>query len=421
MLNKDRWEEILEALVANWFRALLTAFGVFWGIFILVILLAAGKGLENGVKMGFGNIATNTVFVWPQRTSRSYKGLSKGRDYRFKIGDLAEIKSKVPGLKFISPRNEFRGYGGSSNVVQGLRAGAFNIYGDYPEIIKQDPVSITSGRFFNYGDMNANRKVAVIGEGVRRELFYNGENPIGAYIKIYGVNFMVIGTYFKENAQGNSDQSQKGIFVPFTAFSKSFNNGDNVGWYTITGNDGSSITELKKSIIDVFKANHLIHPQDDRAIGDFDLYEEYKKVSGLFLALRGVAYFVGILVLLSGIIGISNIMLIVVKERTKEIGVRRAIGATPWAIRSQILLEAIVLTIISGMVGIIASIGVIYFVNTMLDNAPAGAGVMFVNPNVDLFVVLVALFTLITSGLLAGLLPAQAAIRTRPIDALRAE
>ncbi len=419
MFNRDRWSEVIEALSSNWFRTLLTAFGVLWGIFILVVLLAAGKGLENGVKKDFGNIATNTMFMWTQTISKPYKGLPKGRRFNYKTDDVEALRRNVPNLRFISPRNQLGGFGGANNVVRGLNTGAFNVYGDYPEIIEQQPMDITSGRFINHGDINEKRKVAVIGEGVKTALYDSGEEHIGSYIKINGVNFMVVGTYKKVSSDGDAEEDQKEIYVPFTAFSQAFNMSDNVGWMAITAQDGSSITELKSQIFDVIKNRHSIHPDDERAIGNFDLYEQYQKVGGLFLALKVVAYFVGILVLLSGIIGISNIMLIVVKERTKEIGIRRALGASPWSIRVQVLLESMVLTILSGMVGISLGALLIYVLNTILDaNGPVE---MFANPTVDLSAVLVALAILIFSGLFAGFIPAQNAIKIKPVDALRTE
>ena len=213
---------------------------------------------------------------------------------------------------------------------------------------------------------------------------------------------------------------EKQIFVPFTAFSQAFNMGNRVGWMAITAEDGTTITELKDNIFDLMKSRHTIHPEDDRAIGHFDLYEEFSKINGLFVALNFVAYFVGILVLLSGIIGISNIMLIVVKERTKEIGIRRALGATPWGIRSQILLESIFLTIISGMAGIALASGLLALINNILDGMDT-SDMMFLNPSVNIGVVLIALTILIISGLLAGLIPAQTAIKVKPVDALRTE
>ncbi|MDR5589395.1 ABC transporter permease [Christiangramia sp. SM2212] len=420
MFSRDRWEEIIEALTANWFRTILTAFGVLWGIFILVILLAAGKGLENGVKQGFSGIATNTMFMWTQVASKPYKGMPKGRRYSFEIEDVAAIKEQVPGLRFVSPRNQLGGFGGDNNVVRGLNSGAFNVYGDYPEIIQQETMDITSGRFLNYSDINGKRKVAIIGDGVESALYDKGEDPLGTYIKINGVNFMVIGTYKKKSRGGDAEEGQKEIYVPFTAFSQAFNRGNKVGWMAITAKDGSSITNLKGNIIEIIKSRHTIHPEDDRAVGNFDLYQEFSKVNGLFIALKAVAYFVGVLVLLSGIIGISNIMLIVVKERTNEIGVRRALGATPWSIRGQILMESIFLTIISGMAGIILATAVIWLVNLQLDGMDTSE-MMFLNPSVNLGVVMIALTILIISGLLAGLIPAQHAIKVKPVDALRTE
>ncbi|WBL26050.1 ABC transporter permease [Zunongwangia sp. HGR-M22] len=421
MFSRDRWDEIIEALTSNWFRTLLTAFGVLWGIFILVILLAAGKGLENGVKQGFGDMATNSMFMWSRTVSKSYKGLPKGREYNFKTSDVEAIKENVPGLSIVSPRNQLGGFGGANNVVRGLNSGAYNVYGDYPEIIKQQPMDITSGRFLNYSDIEEKRKVAVIGEGVKDGLYDLDEEVLGSYIKINGVNFMVIGTYKKKGSGGGDiEEQQKEIYVPFSAYSQAFNMGDVVGWMAITADDDHSITELKNRIFNVIKTRHTLHPDDDRAVGNFDLYEEYSRINGLFVALRFVAYFVGTLVLLSGIIGISNIMLIVVKERTNEIGVRRALGASPWNIRGQILLESIFLTIVSGMVGIILSTIVIFIINKVLEGVDTSE-MMFANPSVNIGVVLIALAILVISGLLAGLIPAQNAIKIKPVDALRTE
>ncbi|MAT89991.1 MAG: multidrug ABC transporter ATP-binding protein [Flavobacteriaceae bacterium] len=421
MFSRDSWSEIIEALSSNWFRTVLTAFGVLWGIFILVILLAAGNGLENGVKQGFAGMATNSMFMWSQTASKPYKGLPKGRRYSFKIGDVEAIKQNVPNLRFVSPRNQLGGFRGSNNVVRGLKTGAFNVYGDYPEIIQQQPMDITVGRFLNHSDIQEKRKVAIIGEGVKTTLYEREEEVIGSYIKINGVNFMVVGMYKKKsNGGGDAEEAQKEIYVPFSSFSQAFNRADNVGWMAITAEDGSSITNLKQQVFDVIKTRHSIHPEDDRAIGNFDLYQEFSKINGLFTALNFVAYFVGILVLLSGIIGISNIMLIVVKERTKEIGIRRALGATPWSIRTQILLESIFLTIISGMAGIALASAVLAIVNYSMEGMDT-TDTMFLNPSVNIGVVMIALTILIISGLLAGLIPAQNAIRVKPVDALRTE
>ena len=422
MFDRDKWTEILEALTANTFRTILTAFGVFWGIFILVILLAAGNGLENGVKQGFSGMATNTMFMWTQATSKPYKGLPKTREFEFRNSDVPALKEKFPDLLYVSPRNQLGGHDQGNNVVRGTKTAAFNVYGDYPEFVKQESMNIIKGRFVNYQDIKARRKVAVIGQGVIDGLYEKTEEVIGSYIKVNGVNFMVVGVYKKKsnNNNGNAEEDQKSVFTPFTAFQQAFNYGDRVGWMAITAKDDASITELKPKILEFMKSRHTISPDDERAIGNFDLYAEFSKILGLFSILRFIAYFVGTLVLLSGVIGISNIMLIVVKERTKEIGIRRALGATPAAIRSQILLEAIFLTIVAGMLGIATATGILMIVNKVLDSMPS-EGSMFANPSVDLPVVFFALLILIGSGLLAGFIPAQTAIKVKPVDALRTE
>ncbi|OXA79688.1 putative ABC transport system permease protein [Flavobacterium aquidurense] len=421
MFKKDNWDEILQALTANVFRTILTAFGVFWGIFILVILLAAGKGLENGVKKGFDGIATNTMFMWSQTTTKAYKGLPKVRRYDFRNSDVAALKAALPDLLYVSPRNQLGDFNGTNNVVRGTKTSAFTVYGDYPELIKQQPMDILKGRFINQQDILERRKIAVIGKGVISELYGKEEEAIGTYIKVNGINFMVVGVYHSKQQGGNAEQEQKNIFVPFTTFQQAFNYGDKVGWMALTAKDETSITDLKPKILELIKSLHSINPKDDRAVGNFDLYEQFNKVQSLFNILKIIAYFVGTLVLISGVIGISNIMLIVVKERTKEIGIRRALGATPGAIRSQILSESIFLTIISGMFGIAVATGIIALLNMALDSMPPGSNTMFANPSVDLRVVFVALLILVGSGLLAGFIPAQTAINVKPVDALRTE
>lgn len=421
MFKKDNWEEILQALTANPFRTILTAFGVFWGIFILVILLAAGNGLENGIKKGFDGIATNTMFMWSQTTSKAYKGLPKTRRYDFRNSDVAALKAALPDLLYVSPRNQLGDFNGTNNVVRGTKTSAFTIYGDYPELIKQQPMDIIKGRFVNQQDITEKRKVCVIGKGVISELYGKEEEAVGTYIKINSINFMVVGVYKSKQQGGNAEQEQKNIFIPFTTFQQAFNYGDKVGWMALTAKDETSITDLKPKILEIIKALHSVNPTDDRAVGNFDLYEQFNKVQSLFNILKIIAYFVGTLVLISGVIGISNIMLIVVKERTKEIGIRRALGATPGAIRGQILSESIFLTIISGMLGIAVATGIIAILNMALDSMPPDSNTMFANPSVDLGVVFVALLILVGSGLLAGFIPAQTAINVKPVDALRTE
>ena len=419
MFNRDRWSEILESLNANRFRTFLTAFGVFWGIFILVLLLALTTGLRNGVSKDFGDFASNSMFMWGQSTSKPYKGLPKGRRVQFKIEDVAVLKDKLPELKYVSPKAQLGGYNGANNVTRKEKTGAFTVSGDVPEFINQKPLDITSGRFISYSDMNSKRKAVVIGNGVVSSLFDIGEDPIGEYVKINGVNFMVVGTFDAPSQGGDAEEDANTIFVPFSTFAQVFNLGDNVGWMAITAYDENSITSLKPRILDIMKQQRTIHPEDNRAIGNFDRAEAFGRITGLFDILKFVGFFVGALVLMSGVIGISNIMLIVVKERTKEIGVRRALGASPWAIRSQVLQESLVLTILSGMVGVAAAAGGIWIMNYVL--SLSGPVENFANPSVNIGVIGIALFILIVSGILAGLIPATRATQMKPVDALRVE
>jgi putative ABC transport system permease protein len=347
----------------------------------------------------------------------SYDGLPEGREYNFKLKDVQLIRDNVPGLKIISPRNAARGQG--DNVFYKMESGSYRIFGDYPDILKQNSIFVNKGRFINQNDIAKKRKVAVIGDGVRQDLFEDDEEFLGAYVRIQGVNFMVVGTYKEKSSNGDGQNAERQIYVPFTAFSQAFNRADNVGWMAITAHDGQSISNKVDDILSTVKQSRRIHPDDERAVGYFDLYEQYNRVESLFMAMRWIAIIVGTLVLISGIIGVSNIMLIVVKERTKEIGIRRALGESPRSIKFQVLMESISLTLIAGMVGIVFGALIIYGINAILDST--GPVDMFLNPTVSLTVVLSAMTILVISGLLAGFIPANSAIRLRPIDALRTE
>jgi putative ABC transport system permease protein len=259
----------------------------------------------------------------------------------------------------------------------------------------------------------------VIGIDVVAGLYDKNEEVIGSYIKINGVNFMVTGVFKNVNSQGDKEEEANTIYIPFTTFNQAFNYGDRVGWMAITAFDNYSITQVKERIFTFLRERHTVHPNDERAFGHRDISEQFAKITGLFSILTLVGYFVGALILLSGIIGISNIMLIVVKERTKEIGVRRALGATPWNIRLQILQESLILTVVAGMTGVAFAGGVIWLMNYALDQG--GPVENFANPSVGMTVIFTALSILIFSGLMAGMIPANSATRMKPVDALRIE
>jgi putative ABC transport system permease protein len=419
MFDRDKWAEIYQVLTKNPFRTLATAFGVFWGIFMLIIMLGAGTGLEKGVKADFTNRATNSMYLWTMGTSKAYAGFKVGRYFNMNNADMEYLRQNVNEIEYLCPRNQLGGYRGGDNVTRGIRTGAFSIYGDYPEYIKIEPRPMTSGRFINDRDILENRKVCVIGDRVVDLLFEAGENPIGEYVKIQGVAFQVVGTYTSRQRGERAEEDTKSIFLPFTTFQKAFNYGDVIGWIAATAKPEFSVADMEQNIRDRLKERHKVHPEDDRAYGSWNMEERFLQMNLIFGGIRGLSWFVGVLTLIAGIIGVSNIMLVIIKERTNEFGVRRALGATPWNVRLQIITEAVVLTLAAGMLGIIAGVWTLEGIDAMLE--AQGGGGSFRNPGVEFAVVLMALIVLVVAGALAGVLPANRALRTKTIEALRAE
>jgi len=418
MFDADKWNEIYSSLAKNKLRTALTAFGVFWGIFMLIIMLGAGNGLQNGVTENFSGVATNSVFIWTQRTTIPYSGLPKGRSFYMKNEDIEVLKNDVKELDVLSPRNQLRGYRGGNNVSYLNQSGNFQVMGDYPQIMKISPMEITEGRFLNHLDLEEKRKVVVIGTYVKDVLFKN-ENPINKNVKVNGVFFKVIGVFKSKKGGNQGERDSQTLFIPFTTFQKAFNYGNVVGWIAATAKPNYSASQVEQRIVSILKRRHTVAPKDERAFGSWNAEEEYNQINGLFSGISMLIWVVGIGTLSAGIIGVSNIMLIIVKERTKEIGVRRAIGATPLSIVGQIMTEAIVLTSIAGYLGL--TFGVL--VTEAISNAmgPMQGDSMFTNPTIDLKVALTALSILVIAGALAGLIPARKAVKIKPIEALRTE
>jgi len=420
MFDLDRWQEIYHVLRSNKLRTFLTAFGVFWGIFMLVIMLGSGNGLENGVSQNFGDMATNSVFLWTDQTTIPYKGFPRGRRFYYENSDINALRQAIPEIKYLAPRTNVGGYNGSSNVVRGLKTGQFPLFGDFPEFDLIDPVNFVDGRFINDFDIKEKRKVVVIGQRVAELLFDKEENPMNQYIEINGVYFKVIGIFkSKRNGEAAAQDNQR-IHMPFTTLQKTFNYGDIVGFFNITSKEGIPVSVVEEKAISLLKKKHSVSPKDDTAIGHFNLEVEYKKMRGLFTGIRWLVWIVGIGTLLAGIIGVSNIMLVVVKERTKEIGIQRALGATPIRIIGQIITESVVLTTFAGYFGLVIGVGLLELINYLLDSSGANTE-MFVHPGVDFQVAITALTILVISGVLAGFIPAKRAVSVKPIDALRYE
>jgi putative ABC transport system permease protein len=421
MFDLDRWQEIMSALKKNKLRTFFTAFGVFWGVFMLVIMLGSGTGLKNGVTSDFGDFATNSVFMWTRSTTIPYKGLPRGRNYNFRNDDIAALKREIPEIDILSPRTQGGGFNGGNNVVRGYKSGAFSVMGDYPEWNLIDPVNVEKGRFLNHADLNEKRKVAVIGSKVYEVLFKPGEEAIGQYIQIQGIFFQVVGV-FKPRQSGvnfGGDKEQT-IFIPLTTFQRVYNWGDIIGWFAFTSKPGTPASEVEEKAAALLKRRHSVSPEDTQAMGSFNLEKQYNQMTGLFMGINGLIWVVGIGTLLAGVIGISNIMLVIVKERTKEIGIQRAIGAKPWNIITQIMTESVFLTTFAGYVGLVLGVGILELVNHFL-SAGASDSNMFKDPNIDFNMAIIALIILVFSGAIAGLIPARKAVSIKPIDALRYE
>jgi putative ABC transport system permease protein len=400
----------------------MTAFGVFWGIFMLIIMLGSGTGLENGISSGMGNFATNSVFIWTQQTSMPYEGFPKGRNFYFDNDDIDALKKNIPEIKYLAPKIQGWSAGeGTNNTVRKNKTGAFSILGEYPDWNRVDPMDVFKGRFLNDIDIKSSRKVAIIGTRVEELLFEPDEDPIGEYIKIQGIYFLVVGVFKPLNTNINfGGEKEQSIYIPLTTLQKTYNYGDIVYWFSATSRDDIPASVVEEKAMALLARRHTIHPEDKEAFGHFNLEEEFSQMNGLFKGIAGLIWIVGIGTLLAGVIGISNIMLVVVKERTAEIGIQRALGATPMYVMTQIVLESVILTTIAGYVGLVFGVGLLELINYAMVNFGMD-NEMFRRPEVDFYVAIWSLVILIISGAIAGLIPARRAVRIKPIDALRDE
>jgi putative ABC transport system permease protein len=421
MFDLDRWNEIISALKKNKLRSFLTAFGVFWGIFMLIIMAGAGKGLERGITQGVGQVATNSFFMWTESTSEPYKGFKRGRYWDYDNDDVTYIRKHIDEAEVVSPR--LFGFRGGNNVVRGDKTGAFNIKGDYPEWSVIDPVEVKTGRWLNDVDIIQKRKICVIGEKVEEALFKIGENPIGEYIRVNGVYYQVVGVIKPISNININGRTEESVFLPFTTMQVAYNYGNSVHIMGITSKKGYSASFVEDKVIAAMKERHSIAPNDVQAVGHVNLEKQFKMFSSLFMGIQILTWIVGIGTLLAGVIGVSNIMLVIIKERTQEIGVMRAIGATPRKVISQIIMESVFLTTLAGYLGLFFGIVVLEGTNKLLEMAVQGGNdnIFIKEPGISLGVAVACLMILIISGAIAGYIPAKRAVEIKPIDALRAE
>tara|TARA_B100000674_G_scaffold460720_1_gene439050 strand:+ start:480 stop:1751 length:1272 start_codon:yes stop_codon:yes gene_type:complete len=420
IFDRDIWQEIFGSISQNKLRTLITIIGVLWGIFLYILLSGIAKGVDNGFEERFERISSNSLFVWTQNTSIPYGGFKIDRSWNIKLKDVESLKKEIPEIQYIAPRIQKGNFGSQgANVINGNRSGTYNIYGDFPilKVVSQKDI-YDGGRFINELDIKQQRKVCVIGERTQKELFNDDVNPIGKYININSIYFKVIGIHKFIDEGGGSFANDGDIHVPFSTFKRLYNTGDVVGFLLIAGYENIDIVKVEEKVKKQLKKIHRLHPEDNRAIGAFNLGALFTRIKNFANGMSFISLIIGVATILAGVIGIGNILLISVKERTKEIGIRRAIGASPNHIRKQIILESVFLTLIAGIIGIILGAFILYLINTATQNLE---DIPFTNATVPLNYIFVALLMMVGLGTLIGFIPAEKAISIKPIDALRDE
>lgn len=410
IFDRDTWQEVYDSMSKNKLRTVLTMVGVWWGILLLIALLGAARGMENSFNRMFGDFATNSVFIWGQSTSKPFKGFQEGRGVNLKLSHAKKIEENIEGIEFVVPRNRNQSF-----VVRNFLSGSYSVNGDYPLLDKVQKKKLINGRFINQNDIDDNKKVAVISEDIYKQLFEKDELAIGQYIQMNSINFTIIGVFQTENANMGPSSD---IHIPFTTFQQIYNKGDTIGWLMITGKPEYNIKQIEEDAKLLLRNLNKIHPKDKRAFGSFNLGKEFAKITGFLKGMQFLTWFIGIATLIAGVFAIGNILLITVKERTKEIGVRRALGATPFEIKRQIVIEAVFMTLIAGLLGIISGGWILIAADSAWGQ---GDDATLINASVSIAVVFIALLVLVTLGTLIGLIPAFKATSVKPIEALREE
>ncbi len=418
MFDADIWQEIFSTIRKNKLRTFLTGFSVAWGIFMLMVLLGSGNGLQNGVREEFADNAVNIMWMWTGKTSVPYKGLKEGRDIRFNNEDYDYLTTRAEDIAQVSSRFYLRG---DLTYSYGKEYGSFSTSTCHPALMEMEKIKLTQGRFINELDMRELRKVIVIGDDIRKALFKE-EDPMGKYIKVGSVPFKVVGV----SLDPGSDQNRQ-AYMPFTTAQRLYAGGNRVHNFTVTTRMVSSVKEAEAidlRIRDQMAQRHDFDPEDKSAMGSYNMLTDYIRTMKIFQAIKLFIWIIGIGTLIAGIVGVSNIMLILVKERTREIGIRKSLGASPASVVGLVLLESILITTVAGYLGLVMGVGLMEAVNFGLEQMMAGGGgdqIFFRNPTVNFTTALAATAILIISGALAGYIPARKAANVKPIDALRDE
>mgnify|MGYP001161906618 FL=1 len=417
MFDRDIWQEIFDTLRKHKLRTTLTALGVFWGIFMLIFMLGMGSGLQNAVFSNFGSQARNVMYVWTNATSLPYQGFQPGRVPRLNMDDVDYLLENVPGIDYIAPRTAISGAITKDEISE-----SYQIRGELPDMVSVEGYRIYKGRYIQPSDVDESRKVIVLGKRVAEVLFGGGqwEDAIGEYVTANGVEFLVVGIFGPDLIKPWNESSLETVVIPLTTMHRAFGTGGIIHFFAASAKDGYKVSDIETDVRSILQTRHNVDPNDPRGIGGFNLEEQFDRINGLFAGISIFLWLVGIGTLLAGVVGVSNIMIITVKERTKEIGIRKALGATPNLIIRSILTESVFITLVSGYFGLLAGVLVIGGLDAVMEAADIQAQ-MFYNPEVKLWVALGALIILVIAGTLAGLIPATMAARVNPIDALKDE
>ena len=423
MMDRDLWREVWQTLLSNRLRTLLTASGIFWGVFILIIILGFGNGIEDGVNNSMSGYATNTIYIWGNRTSQPWQGLSPGRRLKLTNDDTTALEQQVPNIGTLAPRIRLASWRGRNDVNFGSKVTDAEVSGDIPQFRNILPMNIVTGRFINQLDLQQKRKVAVIGERIHRDLFSDDIDPVGQQIEIRRISFTVIGVFKPRRFGDDRERMGSLVFTPLTTFQQVFNRGRDIGFYAMVPESGFTSRQVGDQLKAVLKQRHRVAPDDNRAFGDWNTEKEYLRIRNLFRGIRTFIWTVGIATLLAGVLGVSNIMLIAIRERQREFGIRKSLGATPASVVSMILLETSTLIGIAGALGIFFGLSGLALIDVMTRSitSNASAEVLFSAPTIELNVVLTMMLALTVAALLATLIPARHAMQISPVEALRAE
>jgi putative ABC transport system permease protein len=405
----DMWHEIFDSITKNKLRTFLTGFSIAWGIFMLIILLGSGNGIQNGVTHEFRDDAINSLWLYGRRTSMPYKGTREGRSVQFTNEDYNYIKANIDGVEFITGRYNLW----SAKFNFGRETGNYPIRSVHPDHVYLENTQVATGRFINDSDIKERRKVIVLGETVVADLFRNG-NPIGEYLGVNGFMFRVVGT-FKDDG---SEQEKRMTYIPVSTGQLVFGGQQNLQNILLTVGDAGieESGEISKDLVRYLSAKHNFDPKDERAVYVRNNVESYARFATLFDNIRLFIWVIGLGTILAGIVGVSNIMMIVVKERTREIGIRKALGATPSSIIALVLMESVFITAVAGYFGLVAGIGILELMAKYITGVE-----IFSQPSVDIRVAVSATLLLIISGLIAGFIPARKAASVQPVEALKDE